>query len=137
MTQTLRNVFVIDDDKANNFLCKVILEEAGVQSPIQSFYMVEDALRVLSSMSEHVSDEFPDLILLDVNLPGADGWDFLDNFRKLSGQKVKLPIVYMLTSSIYQEDIDKAASYPEVKEFLPKPLTIELVDKIRRQYFRA
>ena len=72
--------------------------------------------------------ETPDLILLDLNMPVMDGWEFLDAFSALDLQKHVH--VCVLTSSIHPEDIEKAKLYAEVEGYFPKPLDDEILDRI-------
>jgi CheY-like chemotaxis protein len=131
----MEQVYIIDDDKANNYLCKLVLEDYGVKPHIvYSFYQVNEALNTLQHAIE-VSANFPDLILLDINLPGADGWDFLNNFRTFPEENRSQTKIFMLSSSIYPDDLERSKSYPEIIEFLPKPLTSELVERIMQEHF--
>jgi two-component system chemotaxis response regulator CheY len=132
----MEQVYIIDDDKANNFLCRLVLEDVGINQHVHSFYLVNDALNALKQAIE-ISSSFPDLILLDINLPGADGWDFLNVFRNFPQEYKIQSKVFLLSSSIYPDDQERANEYPEILEFLPKPLTIELVERIKQQYFAA
>ncbi|MDO7742963.1 MAG: response regulator, partial [Pedobacter sp.] len=65
--------------------------------------------------------DLPDLIFLDINMPIMTGWEFLVEYEKLSINKM-IP-VYMLSSSIFQNDIDKAKTFPNVKDFMSKPMS--------------
>ena len=64
----------------------------------------------------------PDLILLDIGMPGMDGWEFLDhyrNFRKALPKKIK---IYMCTSSVNDNDDEKARQYDFLDSYLVKPI---------------
>ncbi|MBX2903015.1 MAG: response regulator [Chitinophagales bacterium] len=131
----MEQVFIIDDDKANNYLCKLVLEDCGIKpQTVYSFYLVNEALNTLHHAVE-VNANFPDLILLDINLPGADGWDFLTHFRNFPIPLREHTKIFMLSSSIYPDDIERSKTYPEIIEFLPKPLTTELVERIVSEHF--
>jgi len=132
----MEQVYIIDDDKANNFLCRLVLEDVGINQYVHSFYLVNDALNALKQAVE-ITSPFPDLILLDINLPGADGWDFLNSFRNFAEEQKQQTKIFLLSSSIYPDDEERAKEYPEILEFLPKPLTIEVVERIKQQYFAA
>jgi len=65
----------------------------------------------------------PELILLDLNMPIWDGWQFLDEFTKIPiEEKV---IIYILTSSNNPEDLKKAAEYNLASNYLVKPITLD------------
>ena len=68
----------------------------------------------------------PDAILLDLNMPVMDGWQFLDEF-------ISLPItkeihIFIMTSSIDPADIEMAGKYKVVKEYIMKPITTQKLD---------
>jgi CheY-like chemotaxis protein len=69
-------------------------------------------------------------VLLDINMPENNGWEFLDEVSK---SQFLSPIeVIMLTSSVDKSDSVKAKSYPIVVDFLTKPLTSETLDVLRK-----
>ena len=82
------------------------------------------AIDHLAENGEHL----PDMILLDINMPVMDGWDFLENFSEMAMSK-DIPVV-MLTSSINPDDIEKAKSHQLVKGFLSKPLNKDKLDEV-------
>ena len=79
---------------------------------------------------------FPDIILLDLNMPVLDGWGFLDGFRdNLCTDGLDIDI-YICTSSNAPEDIMKAKEFSFVREFITKPLTVNMLSTLlerRRQ----
>ncbi|MCW5907425.1 MAG: response regulator [Chitinophagales bacterium] len=130
-------IYVIDDDKANAFLNKVMFSDVGVEN-VKSFSMVEPALDELRRVcSEQKLEEFPVIILLDINLPVKTGWDFLDELRTLPCNFAPAPKVFITSSSDHPRDVNKAKSYTEVTDFLPKPMTEELATRLRDQYLRV
>jgi len=63
----------------------------------------------------------PDIILLDLNMPVMDGWQFLDEFKNINfGKKIT---VYIVSSSIDPHDHVRAKEYTSVSSFLVKPIT--------------
>ncbi|NJO03259.1 MAG: response regulator [Bacteroidia bacterium] len=115
----------IDDDPINNLVNHKILNKYDSSLGIVEHLSAESALRSLSNASAPP----PDVILLDINMPEMNGWEFLVEYRRL-GLRTKL---FMLTSSIAQEDIDRAKQQPEVVEFITKPLDKEKLEIIFRQ----
>jgi CheY-like chemotaxis protein len=71
----------------------------------------------------------PDIILLDINMPVMDGWDFLDAYSPLHSQVAKKIRIYILSSSISESDMDKANRNPLVSRFVSKPIPESLLEE--------
>lgn len=119
----------IDDDEIFNFLNQRILELSSTLGKIQTF---NGGSKALVWLREHQSDpgQWPQIILLDIRMPGMDGFEFLDEFQKLPEALVKNVKVFMLTSSIDERDRKKSATYPSVYGYYSKPLTPEKFEEI-------
>lgn len=128
-------IYIIDDDKANNFLTRLMLEDAGM-SNFRQFRLAEEALNELAKIFDgRTEEEYPSLILLDINMPAMDGWSFLDEYRKLPAEFTSLPKIYLLSSSDYPGDHEKAKGYPEVVDFIEKPITEDVAKWLKEKYF--
>jgi CheY-like chemotaxis protein len=127
-------IFVIDDDKANAFLNKVMFADVGVDN-VKTFSMVDPALEELRRVcAEKNTADFPSVILLDINLPVKGGWDFLNELRELDSSFTEAPKIFITSSSDHPRDVQKSQSYPEVIDFLPKPMTEEVATDLRNKY---
>jgi|688.fasta_scaffold1301786_2 CheY-like chemotaxis protein len=104
-------VILVDDDPINNLVTKRLLQKINPTIAIVDFTNAIDAL-------EHLKSSRIDLILLDINMPGMNGWDFLSELEN-SGNKT--PVI-MLSSSIDPHDHCKSINYKSVRGFLRKPL---------------
>jgi response regulator RpfG family c-di-GMP phosphodiesterase len=121
------NVFIIDDDIVVRILVMKILKNIGYEGKIHQFENGETALNeIIEPTFEATNDGF-NLVLLDINMPNMDGWGFLDAFTALSDLKKKGHFVTMITSSIDQADKEKAFSYSDVKDFIQKPVSVQLL----------
>ena len=125
---------MIDDDQVNNFVCESIIRNENFADEVISFEWAEDALKYLYEASDKGHAHFPDLIFLDINMPGMDGWSFIDEYRKLPQQATASCCLFMLSSAVDRKDILTAKSNDEVKEFFSKPLSPEILDIIREEY---
>jgi CheY-like chemotaxis protein len=126
----LKNVMLVDDDDTYQFLCGKIISDSGITENVIPCMSGEDALSYLKQKKGPV----PELILLDINMPGMNGWDFLEEFKILPPELKTGLIIAMHSSSIFPEDKIKAGGYKEVADFIEKPLTTksakELVERI-------
>lgn len=122
-------IFLIDDDPINNLINERNILGLGFQVDIKIFQGGEAALNYLKSAIE-TGMPWPDMILLDINMPDVDGWDFLNIYREFPQEKRTTCTLHMLTSSVSEQDADKARLYEDVKEFLFKPLTDDTIKRI-------
>lgn len=128
-------IYIIDDDKANNFLTRIMLEDVGLTN-FRQFKIVDEAMDELHRVvAEKLENEYPTLILLDLNMPIKTGWDFLDEFRAFPHEVKSKASIYLLTSSDFRGDHEKAKSYPEVLDFIDKPVTDEVAKWLKEKYF--
>jgi CheY-like chemotaxis protein len=127
-------IYIVEDDKANNFLCKITLEEVGITNT-RSFLRAELALNDLKEMVEK-KETFPTLILLDINMPAMDGWAFLNEYRQFPMETRANTSVLLFSTSTHTRDIEKAKFYPEVLDFLVKPLSEEVANSLKEKYLR-
>jgi CheY-like chemotaxis protein len=114
---SLGKVLLLDDDEVSTFISAQLLQEMRVAKQVLSETDVPKAL-------ELVEKEPLDVILLDINMPISNGFEFLDSLIQLQENKgAALPSIVMLTSSVSSTDKARAKQYPMVKGYLSKPLT--------------
>jgi two-component system chemotaxis response regulator CheY len=126
-----KDVFVIDDDKVFHFIIKKLFSKNDIDiNP--TFYL--NGLEAIEEIKEKINNgiTMPDLILLDINMPIMDGWQFLDEFRKMKKTTVGgKTIIYLVSSSNSISDLNKAKEYQEeVKDYFFKPMTLDDLKKI-------
>jgi CheY-like chemotaxis protein len=119
-------VLLIDDDSTSLYLSELMIKRNHFSSHTHS---ITDCTLAIDFIEEHCSDaippteiDCPDLIFLDINMPGMNGFDFLETLRasnKYAEAKFK---VFMLTSSDNNKDIEKANTLG-VDGYINKPLT--------------
>jgi len=115
-------VCIIDDDPIFVYGTKVILNcNSSFCSNIMVYENGREALDDLNAMMSS-KEKLPEVIFLDLNMPVMDGWQFLDHFCKIPAIETKTRI-YILSSSVYDADIEKSKEYGIVKDFIEKPLT--------------
>ncbi|WP_395064559.1 response regulator [Flavobacterium sp.] len=124
-------IFVVDDDLVYHFIIKKLFSKCNLDVKTSYFFNGLEAIDDLKNKVE--TDNVPDLILLDINMPVYDGWQFLEEFRKLKQNLTKEITVYLVSSSNDISDLNKSKLYQdEVKEYYYKPMTQEDFDTIFR-----
>lgn len=129
----LNHILLIDDDKITNFLNQRIISNMQIEVDIHIKENAIDALAFINSSSDNSLK--PDLIFLDINMPGMSGWDFLEEYKLLADRKKAKIIVIMLTTSLNIDDEKRAEKYDDVKIFMKKPLTREKLEETISNYF--
>lgn len=123
--------YIIDDDPIFVFGVKKIMELIGFCKTLMVFENGEEALRNLKTIIS-ANKELPDIILLDLNMPILDGWQFLDEFVKVPCEK-KI-IIYIVSSSVNPEDLLKAKSYELVSDYIVKPVTVTKLKQVLKDF---
>jgi len=120
-------VCIIDDDPMFIEGAKTIMDMSGFSNDYVVYYNGDDALKVLTEKINN-QEKLPDIIFLDLNMPIMDGWQFLSAFSEMALNKC-IPI-YVVSSSIDKNDISKALSYKCVIDYIEKPISFEMIEKI-------
>jgi CheY-like chemotaxis protein len=126
----INDIFLIDDDGLVNFLNKEIIKDAYPDKNVRSFESASDAIETLKKLVETPNSNIPQLILLDINMPVMDGWEFLEAFVQLPNTIIGNCKVVMHTSSIDPRDVEKAKTFYLVTDYITKPLTVQSLSKI-------
>lgn len=121
MTKPIRNMLVIDDNHADILLCKIVIERSGLIEKLTSFAYAEDALEHLLNIDARTVDA----ILLDINMPRMNGFEFLEAARDTLGADFTSIAVGVLTTSAAPSDVERAGRFAAVRHFFDKPLTEE------------
>lgn len=119
------DVFVVDDDKIFHLIIKKLLLNNNINVEPEFF---ENGLQAIEEIKSKLDKKevIPDLILLDINMPILDGWQFLEEFKVLKSRIEKEICIYIISSSDHTVDRNKANDFKdEIKDYYLKPITIE------------
>lgn len=122
-------IALVDDDEIFQFTTSRIVKLTNLPHTITQFFNGDQALSYLNKNAED-ADKLPDIILLDINMPVVDGWMFLDEFKMLKQKLKKKITIYMVSSSIAPEDVNRAKANPLVSDYLVKPLSAETLKQV-------
>ena len=125
-----RRAFLLDDDPAALFLLEDALREAQIGHQIFCLTHFEHLLLAFERLAEENGEEdLPDLLLLDLNMPGYDGLEVLDQLRKIPGIGGSKVCVFILSVSFHPLIEEKIKQYP-VSGYLTKPLHEDALRKL-------
>lgn len=125
-------VLIIDDDPILIMVCTRLMKITGFSEVVYAAKEGREGMNLLLEQLASAPDSLPDLILLDINMPVMNGWEFLDELVALLPKMPQTLPVFMLSSTIDQADFDKADSFEIVKGFYSKPLTKENLEDIEK-----
>jgi CheY-like chemotaxis protein len=134
MPKPISCVLLIDDDPDDNFFHRLILEESGMCGTVR---VAESGLAALQYLTEtdDAAYERPDVIFLDINMPGMNGFEFLQHYQQLPDVQKSRLVLLMLTTSLSAADQQRAAQTGEVGGYYTKPLTTEIIAEVVRKHF--
>lgn len=127
MEGTKIKIAVIDNDKIYQTITNKLLSKISQNIEVMVFM---DGLYAFEHFSESSFEAWPDLILLDIEMPIMDGWEFLESLITLFQKYQSTIPIYMVSSSIALNDKQKALSYNHIFGYLEKPLSIEVLEEV-------
>jgi len=128
-------IMLVDDNKNDNFFHEREIKKTHLETIVIPKESGAEALEYLNSMIES-GNRKPILIFLDINMPGMDGWGFLDEYSKLDKDIQSGIIVVMLTTSDNPETKARAMSWSSVSDYITKPLTKEIMEDLNERYLK-
>lgn len=125
-------IYLIDDDDVYQFTFVRALGEYVTDSNIKVF---PDGEAALSFIQDNLGcpEVLPSVIFLDINMPMMDGWDFMESYTSLKSVIPVQPRIYMVSSSIDVNDVERAKSLEYVTDYLTKPIDLDDLERIVKE----
>ena len=132
----LQKVLLVDDDMVTWAICEMVLNKTSFAKEVEKLGNGKEAIDYFSSYFDRKKKGEPgltppDLILLDLNMPVMDGWTFLEDYLRKYAERLPDTRIAILSSTVNPEDFIRAQKYPNVIDFINKPLTIELMEDLK------
>jgi CheY-like chemotaxis protein len=134
MKEQVNCIMLIDDNKIDNFFHERVINKCHAAKSIITKESAEEALDYLAAGSTQLQ---PDVIFLDINMPGMNGWEFLEHYKQMEKQLQTAMIVVMLSTSENPDDKARAQTHGILTDYKSKPLTKEMLEEILITYKKA
>jgi CheY-like chemotaxis protein len=126
---------LVDDNLDDNFFHEREIKKNNLATIVVAKNTGLEALEYLKSKKD-ISHLQPDLIFLDINMPGMNGWEFLKEYDRLGKKLQSNVIIIMLTTSDNPDDETRSKTWNFVSDYITKPLTKEIMEDIIKKYFK-
>lgn len=117
-----KDILIIDDDPVYRLLVNIMVKE--IDSSLQ-IIECEDGSVGLSKLTSLQNSKHQVIILLDINMPTLNGWEFLEKIEEMPSNELPEFKLFMVSSSIDQSDKERSKAYKSISSFYHKPLKRE------------
>jgi CheY-like chemotaxis protein len=129
MINNVKCIMLIDDNKIDNFFHERVIKKSNAAEVVIATESGQEALEYLNSHNEIL----PNIIILDINMPGMNGWEFIEHYKK-TGHNNKAFIIVMLPASALPDQNMLEHTKGVTAEFRSKPLTKEMLSETIAKY---
>ncbi|MGZ9676019.1 response regulator [Flavobacterium sp. GNP001] len=120
---TKKSIWIVDDDPIYQIIANKIVQRSDMFSEVTTFKNGREAMNIVYQVLEN-KNTIPDIILLDINMPVMDGWEFMEELTAIKPQIQKEFSVYIVSSSIAVEDKSKSKKYNDILGYISKPISV-------------
>lgn len=133
----LNKILCVDDDPITLMLCKKVIERTSFAQEIITAQNGEEAFQYFKNIIREINSgnvvDYPKLVLLDLNMPIMNGWEFLDAYLENNFQEILTSKFIILSSTIDPDDVNKSKKYIMVYDFMSKPISTEMIENLKNK----
>jgi len=129
MKKRIDTAYIVDDDPVYVYGLQKLINLKGLCKNTFVFQNGYEAIKHLRSVI-YAKEHLPDVILLDINMPIMDGWQFMDEFIQLEDAMSKKVTIYMVSSSIEEGDLQRAKKISQITNYIIKPIALPHLTEI-------
>lgn len=126
-----KKIMIVDDNHIDRFIAEKTIRKYHFSADVLPMPSAVAALQHISEAAGN-TDTLPEIILLDINMPEMNGFEFLEKYSALPDAIRDNTTIFMLSTSLNEEDMRAAEANPHVKQFLNKPLNEETLNTIKK-----
>ena len=134
MVDSLRHIVLVDDNETTIFLNSRLLSRLAVAPQVTTYARADEAFDTIWGAGATTLP--PDLLFVDLKMPGMSGFDFLERYAQLPPAVQSSTVVAVLTTSMHGADTARVAEFANA-EYLVKPLTEEKMQRLLAKRFAA
>jgi CheY-like chemotaxis protein len=127
-------ILLVEDDDTINFFNQFLIQSRSIAAHVAVALNGQEALDYLERASRG-EEIVPDLILLDINMPVMNGFEFIEHYEQLPEDWKSKILVVMLTTSLHPDDLARAKQHPLIAEYFYKPLMEQKLGELVERYF--
>ena len=129
MSNAVTNFILIDDSRLDCFISEKIIKNIDSSHLVSSFSEAGEALRHIESTPARGNFN-KTVILLDIQMPVMNGFDFAEAFEKLPPEQKADYAIFMVSSSTNESDRIRMGNFPSIKQLYKKPLNKEVINQL-------
>ncbi|MFN3942345.1 MAG: response regulator [Flavobacterium sp.] len=125
--KNISTIYIVDNDPIYQLVIKKLLQKMLPSTNLFSFMDGSEAWEKLCNLT---NEKVPCIILLDLDMPLMDGWEFMEMFDLWKHPEKNNIQIYIVSSSIAKEDIEKSNTYSSIVDYITKPISLASLEKI-------
>jgi CheY-like chemotaxis protein len=122
-------VMIIDDNNIDLYITKRLIIKNNFGKNVLEYTAATEALKYLQDNQDNIP-MLPLIIFIDIYMPGMSGFEFLEAYDKLPNTLKKYCKVFIISSSIDENDIERSRLDKNLTAFQVKPITKEFLNSI-------